>query len=338
MKAVLITGVNKLEIGDVPVTPMQDYHARVRVVSGSICNSTDRKLLEGTFPGCTNFPAVLGHEVVAEVVDVGSKVRNYRPGDLVFRPFQYFAEDAGFREYFGAFATDGLVTDQWAMMEDDPSIESGSFGHPQQVLPAGTDPTEGVLAITLKETMSWIRRAGVSDGWRVVVFGTGPVGTAFCMFARMAGASQVILAGRTRTSIERAAAICGPDDIIDTTEGRVPERIREMTCNEGANLVVEGVGDNAIIDMGLQCLSPDGYVGVYGVPPSTQAKAAGAEDARVRPIVQDESEVHDEYFQMVADGKIDPARFMSHRLPWDKIGGGFDLLKSREAFKVVLDW
>ncbi len=338
VNAILIERANKLAFRDVPETPMGDYHARTRLVAGSICNSTDRKLLEGTFSGCTNFPAVLGHEAVGEVTEVGAKVRNYRVGDLVIRPRVYLPKELDIREYFGSFAERGMVTDQWAIMEDDPSVKPGAFGHPQQVLPPDVGPVIGVLAITLKETLDWTKRFGIGPDTRVLVFGTGPVGTAFVMWAKMLGAPQVILAGRRPVSIERAAAISHPDATIDITHGHVPERIREMTGGKGVDRVVEGVGDTSIIDMGIECLSESGLVGLYGVPPSTQKKARHASDPRVRAIAPDESEVHDEFFEMVRTKKVDPLAFMSHRLPFREIEQGFELLKRREAFKVVLDW
>jgi len=345
MDAVVIEAADRLAIREVPVSVMGDYQARTRLVAGSICNSTDRKLLEGTFPGCTNFPAVLGHEAVGEVIEVGAKVRNYHVGDLVIRPRQYYVKEVGIREYFGSFAETGLVTDQWAVMEDDPSVKPGGFLHPQQVLPPGVDAAMGVLAITLKETLSWTHRAGIGPGMWVLVFGTGPVGAAFAMYARALGASQVILAGRTPSSIERAVAACergipgcGPTATINVAEGRVPERVREMTGGVGVDRVIEGVGDTWIIDVGVACLAPEGFVGVYGVPPSTQSKAAHAQDPRVRYISPDEAEVHDEFFGMVAARRIDPFAFASHRMSVHDIGRGFNLLRDRTAFKVLLDW
>jgi len=317
---------------------MDDYQARTRLVVGSLCNSTDRKLLDGTFSGCTDFPAVLGHEAVGEVTEVGSKVRNYNVGDLVIRPRMYFNADVGIREYFGSFAEMGLVTDRLAMVEDDPTDELGDFGHAQQVLPEGIDPTSGVLGITLKETLSWTRRFGIGPGTSVLVFGTGPVGVSFVVFAKLLGADPVYLAGRTESSIKRAAAKCEPTDTIDITDTDVPATIREMTGGAGIDRVIEGVGDTSIVDTGISCLSENGLIGVYGVAPSTQSEASNKDDERVKVIHPDEAEVHEELFGMLRDKRLDAEKFMSHRLPSRQVERGFELLRQRQAFKVVLDW
>jgi len=337
MRGVVIEAVGQLALTDVPETPLGEYEARTQLVCASICNSTDRKLVDGTFPGCTNFPALLGHEAVGKVIEVGAKVRNYRVGDLVIRPRQYYENsEIDLEEYFGSFADRGKVTDQWARI-DDGLVEPDELGHPQQVLPAGCDPAVGVMAITYKETLSWMRRFSVGPETSVAVFGTGPVGVCFVLWAKYLGARQTILVGRTESSIKRAAEYCEPDAIVNTLAGDVADRIRDVSGGRGVERVVEGVGDNRIIDWGLDCITENGLVGVYGVPPNNQESATHARDTRVRYITPDEAEVHAEFFRLVAEERIDPMQIATHRLPLSEIERGFDALASRDAFKVLLD-
>ena len=71
-------------LGDLEVPAPGDFEALVRMEACAFCNSTDVKLAHNEFvPG--TFPVVLGHEVISTVVDVGPKVRNFKPGDRVFR-------------------------------------------------------------------------------------------------------------------------------------------------------------------------------------------------------------------------------------------------------------
>ena len=337
MRGIVIEAVGKLALRDVPETPLGEYEARTQLICASICNSTDRKLIDGMFPGCTGFPALLGHEAVGKVIEVGTKVRNYRLGDLVIRPRQYYENtEIDLREYFGSFADRGKVTDQWARI-DDGLAHPGELGHPQQVLPDGCDPAVGVISITYKETLSWMHRFSVGPETNVAVFGTGPVGVCFILWAKYLGAKRTILVGRTESSIKRAAEYCEPDDVVNISDGDVAKRIRELTGGRGVERVVEGVGDNRIIDWGLDCITEDGLVGVYGVPSNDQGSATHARDARVRYITPDEAEVHAEFFQLVAENRIDPMQIATHRLPFDEIERGFDLLTQRSAFKVLLD-
>jgi NADPH:quinone reductase-like Zn-dependent oxidoreductase len=55
--------------------------------SCGVCNGTDLKLIHGRFKNFDTYPAALGHEGVGKVVEVGSKVKNLKVGDIVLLPF-----------------------------------------------------------------------------------------------------------------------------------------------------------------------------------------------------------------------------------------------------------
>ncbi len=84
MKALLVTGVGKLALSEIPLPELRPYEALVKVEACGICNSTDHKLMMGTFvPG--PFPSALGHESVGRVIRLGGKVRNFKEGQRVLR-------------------------------------------------------------------------------------------------------------------------------------------------------------------------------------------------------------------------------------------------------------
>jgi L-iditol 2-dehydrogenase len=45
-----------------------------------LCNATDRKLVDGHFPGVETYPLLLGHETAGIVEAVGAKVRSLPRG------------------------------------------------------------------------------------------------------------------------------------------------------------------------------------------------------------------------------------------------------------------
>ncbi|HLV66314.1 MAG TPA: alcohol dehydrogenase catalytic domain-containing protein [Polyangiaceae bacterium] len=85
MRAVVFHGV-----GDIRVENVQDpkilepTDAIVRITQSGICG-TDLHLVRGTMPGVAP-GTVVGHEGVGVVEEVGSEVRNFRPGDRVIIP------------------------------------------------------------------------------------------------------------------------------------------------------------------------------------------------------------------------------------------------------------
>ena len=66
---------------DVQVAPPKAGEVRVKVIANALCH-TDVYTLEGNDPE-GKFPAILGHEATAIVVDIGEGVTDYKAGDLV---------------------------------------------------------------------------------------------------------------------------------------------------------------------------------------------------------------------------------------------------------------
>ena len=65
----------------------KECQALVKMQSCGVCNGTDLKLIHGNFKNLDTYPATLGHEGVGKVVEVGSKVKNLKLGDIVLLPF-----------------------------------------------------------------------------------------------------------------------------------------------------------------------------------------------------------------------------------------------------------
>ena len=75
MYSVAVLEPNKLGIVEVPKPEPGAYQARIRTEAACLCNMTDRKLVEGHFPGVEQYPLLLGHESVGIVDAVGEKAR-----------------------------------------------------------------------------------------------------------------------------------------------------------------------------------------------------------------------------------------------------------------------
>ncbi|WP_324788338.1 zinc-dependent alcohol dehydrogenase [Streptomyces sp. H51] len=85
MQQLTFTGTRKLEWRDVPAPVLQSgIEALVRPIASSTCD-LDHLIISGATPFRPPFP--LGHECVAEVVDVGDDVRHVTPGQLVVIPW-----------------------------------------------------------------------------------------------------------------------------------------------------------------------------------------------------------------------------------------------------------
>src|SRR5687768_7528618 len=82
MKAVVFREIADIGVESVPDPSVrQPTDAVVRITTSAICG-TDLHLVRGTMPGMRP-GTVLGHEGIGVVEDVGTDVRNFRPGDRV---------------------------------------------------------------------------------------------------------------------------------------------------------------------------------------------------------------------------------------------------------------
>src|SRR5688572_6783121 len=120
---VIVRHWGKLEIAEVPAFEMGPYDALCRIEACSICAATDTHLVEGTFPRAfvAAPPFVLGHESAGHVTAIGPKVRNFRPGQLVVRPWWFSGNGdrhRGLGSAWGGFAAWGIVRDSRAIASD----------------------------------------------------------------------------------------------------------------------------------------------------------------------------------------------------------------------------
>jgi L-iditol 2-dehydrogenase len=92
MRAVVLTGVNRLELRDVPSPSPNAYEVRLRVAAVGLCG-TDLHIVAGhanynqdangrVIPFAEE-PQILGHEIAGVVEDVGRDVTDLRAGDRV---------------------------------------------------------------------------------------------------------------------------------------------------------------------------------------------------------------------------------------------------------------
>lgn len=310
------------------------YEALVRTTAFSLCNATDLHIRDCKLMGATedDCPFLLGHESVGEVVAVGPNCRYLNEGDQVLRPGIALE---GFGSYWGGMAEMGYVADRRAHEEDGsppgPRVLSG-----HQVVPHEISPAHAVTLITLKEVLSYLRLIGLRRAGRLLVTGHGPVGLAAVYIARrVIGADRIVVAGR-RPSAAGEVEDFGADAYIDT--GQLDCWMRAVhALGSKADAVFETTGDRGITIGALSALGSTGVMGPYAARTTEQAQEPLPEDERIGPGGPDEGLSHEELVNATLDGRIDPERFISHRLTPDEVQRGFELIEARDALKIVFE-
>lgn len=344
MLAGVVSRFGEVNAQEVPMPKIGDYDALVKIAACAFCNGTDSHIIEGTFPFLSPLPVILGHESVGQVVELGSKVRNYKNGDFIFRPMAVYRDvpDAP-NISWGGFAEYGIVSDGKAMMEDNADNPLSGSWPMQQIIPEGISPVEATTLITVKETLSSLRIAKFEAGKSVLIFGSGPVGMSFALCGRLLGASMIALIGRRSERLKQTMDF-GVDVTIDASKEDIIPRARELTNGKGFDLVVEAIGDYGLVNLAAKTVARNGTVGLYGVPPVSREEFQQFQlDSRGTPgnwsltfINPDEPSTHDIVCGWAKHDLLPMKRFITHTMSLREIHKAFEIVKGGEAIKVVL--
>ncbi|ORT55934.1 NAD(P)-dependent alcohol dehydrogenase [Streptomyces sp. CB03238] len=263
----------------------------VRVRAVGICH-TDLSVRAGHTP--FPLPAVLGHEGTGTVEAVGAAVTSVAPGDTVVMSF---ASCGACPEcltghpvrcahwpalnLFGGSRLDGSPTLRGTGRRADAALHGHFFGQssfatlalaaersvvpvpgdlpPQVVAPFGCGVQTGAGAV--------LNVLHPEPGHTLAVYGTGSVGLAAVMAARLTAATRVVAvdpdAGR------RALALrLGATDAVDPGDADPLEAVRDLTGGRGADRALETSGLPRVLRQAVDGLAVGGVCGAVGAPPA----------------------------------------------------------------------
>ena len=258
MKAVVWHGVGDVRLDEVADPTIQDpTDAIVEITASAICG-TDLHFARGTMAGMAE-GTVLGHEAVGIVREIGSGVRNLRPGDRVVIPSTiacgycsycragYYAQcdnanpngpSAG-TCFFGGPQTTGPVNGLQAQYARIPFANVGPVWLPESV----SDDAAIMLSDIYPTAWFGCRLAEVGRGDTVLVLGAGPVGQLAITSAFQQGAGRVLCVEGVASRLEQARARGA--EVIDFNSEDPVEVVKQLTGGVGVDRVVDAVGVDA---------------------------------------------------------------------------------------------
>lgn len=336
MKAAVVEGPNRLVVKEVPEPIMGDYEALCEVLYCATCTGTDSHIVECNFPFSSPIPTLLGHEAIGRVLSVGSKVRNYKPGDLISRVGCPAVE--GYSSTWGGFAEKALALDHRAMTADGLPVPAPWLWLSNEVLPDEFDPAAATMIITWRETWSYITRMGVKEGSSVLILGSGGNGLSFSNHARNLGAARIIMAGSPERKVE--AQKTGVIDYFDYRSTSCNEELLKA-CGSGVDYVIDAVGKAGMLELGVRCLKAGGTVGMYGLDDFGKVS--------LNPLCcrgsftfynggYSESEAHEAIVSFMKQGKLDASIWLDLKNPFPlaKINEAFTTIRERKAVKALV--
>lgn len=285
--AVLAKAGGPLEVEDLADPIPKLGEVKLGVTSCGVCH-TDLHVIKGevTFP----LPAVLGHEVVGSVLEVGPGVEQVRPGDPVVTSFIMpcgtcrrcvRGEEELCETFFSMNRLKGTLYDgETRLHHDDGSpvwmYSMGGLAEQCVVpatdvfpLPPDLDPaavaTLGCSVLTAYGAARHV--AGVRAGDSVGVVAAGGVGLSLVELLAYFGASDIVVADVADDKLEMARRLGATSTInVRTTDAQAA--VAELTHGRGLDVVFEALGSAATFETAVQMVTDGGAVVVIGIAPA----------------------------------------------------------------------
>ena len=349
MKALVYHGPGNKAWEDVPDPKiLKPTDAIVQVDTTTICG-TDLHILKGDVPAVTD-GRILGHEGVGTITEVGSAVSKLKVGDRVIISC---VTACGSCSYCHAGLPSHCLDDEgtsgigWILghLIDGTQAEYVRIPHAEGSLHKLPEGVSDEAALMLSDILPTgfeigVRNGRVEPGDVVAVIGAGPVGLSAMATAGLYGASRIIAVDLDDNRIEQAKKF-GATDGVNSGAADWMEQIFALTDGLGVDTAIEAVGIPATFDMCQKIVRPGGTIanaGVHGkaVELALQdlwikdvAITTGLVSATTTPML----------LKLVAQNKLDPAKFASHRFTLDTFIDAYDTFgraAETKALKVVI--
>ncbi|MEK6625266.1 MAG: L-threonine 3-dehydrogenase [Bdellovibrionota bacterium] len=284
------------------------------------------------------YPMVVGHEYVGTIAAVGANVKGFEIGEIVSGEGHIVCGHcrncrAGRRHLCmntlgvgvnrqGAFA-EFLSLPACNVWRCDPNI-------PQDVL-ACFDPFGNAVHTTLSYDLV---------GEDVLITGAGPIGIMAVAVARHAGARHVVITDINSYRLELAKKM-GATRVVNVQEEKLSDVTKDLKMTEGFDVGLEMSGNvQAFQDM-IANMVHGGKIALLGILPNGTGidwDKVVFNSLNIKGIYG--REMFETWYQMTVllQSGLTIAPVITHRFSVDDFEKGFELMKSGQSGKIVLNW
>lgn len=328
-----------LWLDDVPEPTIGINDVLIKVKRTAICG-TDMHIYnwdawaQKTIP----VPMVVGHEFVGEIVEVGSNVNDFKPGQIVSGEGHVVCGRcrnclAGRRHLCahtsgigvnrpGSFA-EYVALPMSNVWEHNPGIDLD--------VAALFDPFGNAVHTALQYDLL---------GEDVLITGAGPIGAMAAAVCKHAGARHIVVTDLIDARLERAAEL-GATRTVNVGRETLAEVQRELGMEEGFDVGLEMSGNGRAFNDMLANMCHGGKIAILGIPGEDTAidwNTVIFNMLTLKGIYG--REMYETWYKMsvMIDSGLDISPVITHRMSYRDFQKGFDVMNAGEASKVILDW
>lgn len=283
-------------------------------------------------------PAVLGHELVGQVVAIGPGVQRFASGDRLVVAHHVPCFDChycrrGSPSMCRHFKRVNLDPGGFAELVrvPSPNVEHAAFR-----LPGGMAEETASFTEPLACCLRAVKRSAVAPADTAVVVGLGSIGCLLAQLLALQGAHVLgsdLLEARRALGRRMGALVFDADAALDAA-------LREATEGRGADLVIVTGGGAAVLPAAAARVRDGGtlhyFAGGAGEGLPLPLAALYHRELTLTATYSSSPTELAEAFALLAAGRIRVDGLISHRLPLGRLGEGVELMRRHEAVKVYV--
>ena len=343
MRAAILAGIKQVHVGQVPIPEATPGALLLKILACGVCGSDIRIFNSGN--SRVTYPAIVGHEIAAEIVEVGAGVEKFHVGDLVSLAADVPCGECDWcqnglgncceqnyaigHQFPGGFAEYCLL--------DERVVRHGPISR----IPPGVDVEQAALAEPLACCINGFERVGFAPGKSVLIIGAGPIGIMLALLARAFGAPLVILSDLDGERLQMAG-VAGADHYIDTASNDLIESIHTITAGRGADIVFTACPSPQAQEDALDVTATRGVINFFGgLPGEARSIHLNSNLVHYKEITLTGSHgstprQHAMAVDLIAAQRVNLSALITHRFPLEAIEQAFDAVQSRVGLKVLV--
>ena len=283
-------------------------------------------------------PMVVGHEFVGEIIEVGSNVNDWRPGQIVSGEGHLVCGRcrncmAGRRHLCSH--TRGVGVDSPGAFAEYIALPMSNIWEHRPGIDLDVASLFDPLGNAVHTALQWDLL-----GEDVLITGAGPIGAMAAAVCRHAGARHVMVTDLNPQRLALAKTL-GATDVVDVRETSIADAQRALGLVEGFDVGLEMSGNPEALRGMLVNMCHGGKVSILGIPPDDAAidwNTVIFNMLTIKGIYG--REIYETWYKMsvMVENGLDVSPVISHRLPYTEFLHGFEAMREGTASKVVLNW
>ncbi len=324
---------------DVPEPTMGINDVLIEVLSTGICG-TDLHIYNWDAWASKTIPVpmVVGHEFVGRILDVGSNVNDFRPGEIVSGEGHVVCGRcrncmAGRRHLCAE--TQGVGVNRPGAFAERIVLPMTNVWHHAPGLPrevqAIFDPLGNAVHCALSFDLL---------GEDVLITGAGPIGVMAVAVARHAGARFVVVTDVNPYRLALAKRL-GATRVVNVAHEDLVAVQKELGMTEGFDVGLEMSGNPNAFRQMLTQMSHGGKIAMLGIPEAEMAidwNTVVFNMLTIKGIYG--REMYETWYKMTVllQGGLDISPVITHRFHYTDFEQGFAAMKGGDCGKVILNW